>query len=587
VSFLALDFWLAAALIATTAAVVLAFYLLKPPPERVRVPSNLIWSRILKDRRRRRENWRWWLSLLLALAIALSLAAAIGRPLIASFDEAPGKMVLVMDTSPTLGTRAPDGRTRWDHAVAQAESILEGAPAGSTFMLLDTSGQIASGAFEERDRARATLRRLQPSSGLEAAYPRVPAEDVETLFFSDGVLVAPEPDGTTGIVSARAPADNAGITRFEIRASPSDPERFQAFVELTNGSEEAKDTTLQVAGSGGRRWRKTFQIEPGASHGETIELEGFESGPLSATVTALDDDLDVDDRAYGYIPRGRAARVLLVSPGHPALEAALSILRGIEVRRVEPRQYSSVSADLLVFDGLAPVSAPSSPALFLGPTERDWLPSRRGPEKEDLALVPAEPHPLLGDVDCRDVVISRASWVDGGERALVAGTAEIPLILAVEGSARQVIVLFGLEASNFHLQAGFPVFLENAVSWLLGEQKEFRALPGEIRLPLPNAKITGLDGTPVETKSAPEGTYFQAYETGLYTAVQGRTRLQVAVNVLDRRISLVNRSTLPLEEASPAETAKGGGLELSPWLLLAAAVLVALEGYTYHRRTTV
>ena len=48
-------------LLAGVAGLVVALYLLKPSPRRVAIASNLVWRRVLEQRRRRPERWRWWL----------------------------------------------------------------------------------------------------------------------------------------------------------------------------------------------------------------------------------------------------------------------------------------------------------------------------------------------------------------------------------------------------------------------------------------------------------------------------------------------------------------------------------------------
>ena len=115
-NFLSLSPAVAGALLAATGATVVFLYWLKPPPRRVVVPSNLIWSRLLREKRRSTllDRLRWWLSLIVALAIGLSLALALTRPEIESISGQLRRIVVVVDSraaradsswSPTLQVR--------------------------------------------------------------------------------------------------------------------------------------------------------------------------------------------------------------------------------------------------------------------------------------------------------------------------------------------------------------------------------------------------------------------------------------------------------------------------------------------------
>ena len=53
-------------LLATVISIFLLYWL-KPPPQRVVVPSTIIWQRVLRERKRRSDFWRWLVSLVIAL----------------------------------------------------------------------------------------------------------------------------------------------------------------------------------------------------------------------------------------------------------------------------------------------------------------------------------------------------------------------------------------------------------------------------------------------------------------------------------------------------------------------------------------
>jgi hypothetical protein len=82
-----------------------------------------------------------------------------------------------------------------------------------------------------------------------------------------------------------------------------------------------------------------------------------------------------------------------------------------------------------------------------------------------------------------------------------------------------------------------------------------------------------------------DATWFEAEEPGIYLASAGERRMRVAVNVAN--VTAVNASRLagyPTANASPASHSA-----VDPWMavLVAAALLLVLEWWTYNRRMTV
>ena len=130
-------------LLSATAATVVFLYWLKPPPQRVVVPSTLLWDRLLKEKKRNTllDRLRWWLSLMLALIIGLSVASGMGRPELSSPGRDVRNITVVIDNSATMATRTADGFTRWEHAVAPAGRVLGQGRASGQVLILDTSGQ--------------------------------------------------------------------------------------------------------------------------------------------------------------------------------------------------------------------------------------------------------------------------------------------------------------------------------------------------------------------------------------------------------------------------------------------------------------
>jgi hypothetical protein len=110
-----------------------------------------------------------------------------------------------------------------------------------------------------------------------------------------------------------------------------------------------------------------------------------------------------------------------------------------------------------------------------------------------------------------------------------------------------------------------------------------------VEVPVAKARIVGPDGTELPAQAIPGGTLFEVTEPGMFTVVSASRRLRVAANLLDRRVTDVNRSPLAPLQAQAIEPAQALRIPLDPWvaLLLAASLLLGFEWWTWNRRVTV
>jgi len=198
-------------------------------------------------------------------------------------------------------------------------------------------------------------------------------------------------------------------------------------------------------------------------------------------------------------------------------------------------------------------------------------------------------HPVTDGLSLRDVLAEHALAIrpEAPTQVLATDANRRPLILASPSGLRWVEVAFALQDSNLPLQAGFPVFLSNVVDWMTGEPLALKSQPGEVRLPLGSAQVVDLKGRAIATREGLGATWVALDEPGLYTARAGERRMRVAVSVSDPSVTAVNASRLADQGAAPAVQARRWKLTSRCALLLAAALLLVLEWWSYNRRWTV
>jgi hypothetical protein len=583
--FLALSTMQAALLALLTAGTIIALYFLKLRHRRVFVSSSLLWRRVLDDKQSHSlmEKLRRILSIILATTIALLIAISLARPEIEALTGKNERIVIIMDTSPTMAAVSSNGRSRWDQAMAEAESLLASGGPTTEFRVSDTSGRIASAFTTDRNEIRQFLSKMKPVAA-EPAFPKVDASDSLVYFISDGVGI-PQVPKVVKRISVFEKVKNVGITAFELRARPSVPPVFDAYLEVQNFGGEPAQAEITISGVGGQRVVKSVSLATEETYQDVFDLTSFEGGGIRATVQSKNDALAMDDIAFAYLPIKRRTRTLLVTRGNNYLQTLLKLDSFVDLSITTPDAFKESSDfDAYIFDRFAPPSQPLRPSLIIGAPSAPWLRPAEGMVQKPQITTWAENHPVMQFVSVHDVSIERAARIDARDLTVIAASNQTPLIVASD-RPKWILLTFDLDSSDFPFHVGFPVFIDNVLAWFSRDLLAIHSVPGTIEVPLPNAQIHSIDGKTVPAQAQMNKTVFDALEPGLYTATQGDVHVHVAVNLANRSFSDVNRSAFRNDAAKVSEQ-HWLRRELWFYMLFAAVVLAAAEWYTYHRRIT-
>jgi hypothetical protein len=583
-SFLALTPLQTALLAALTAAAVISLYFLKLRHRRVFISSSILWRRVLDERQSHSlwEKLRRIVSIAVAVTIALLIAMSIARPEIESLTGKNERIVVVIDTSPTMNTQTSDGKTRWQHAIEQAKGILDSGGPTTEFRVIDTSAATASAFTTDRNEVRRLIDQMSPRTS-DPQFPKVDGRDSQVYFVSDGVAIHNTPSFVRRI-SVFESANNVGITAFEIRSVPGTPQSYEAYLEVQNFGQPA-EVGVALSGTGGQRINKTVRLATGEIYKDVFDLSQFAGGGVRATAQTKDDALSLDDVAFAYLPLKRKTRTMLVTKGNRFLETALKLNKYVDMVVTDPANFHDVTnIDAYIFDRFAPTALPSRPALIIGAPPAPWLKASLGEVQKPDITSWSDNHPVMQYVSVHDVAIERAARIDPGDLTVIAASKQTPLIVASD-KPRWVLLTFDLESSDFPFHVGFPVFLENVLSWFSREQLALKRSPGLVDVPLANAQIRTIEGKSIPSDQQLGKTVFQANEPGLYAATQGDDRIHVAVNLTNPAFSDVNRSVFKTD-ARAAEQHYWLRRELWFYMLLAAVALISIEWFTYHRRIT-
>jgi von Willebrand factor type A domain/Aerotolerance regulator N-terminal len=541
---------------------VLAMYLLKLRRDETVVPSTLLWSGLVADIeanapwQRLRRN----LLLLVQLLLVLLLVLLAARPFVEHPAGLAGDVVVVVDTSASMG--ATDvGQDRLTAAKKAVVAALGDLPVGGRVSLIaaDQNARIVVNGSDDLGRIRQALEDIDVTAGrgdlgdaLELAGKLAARSvDAQILVATDGALASPVAVGSTvpakvTVLPVGRERKNQAIVALAVRAAPSAVTR-SVFVSIANLDLELASRRLEVWGDGAlievrdvrleAQARSDIVIDDIPADVATLELRLVAADPTS---TGPPDQLAVDDRAWAVIPGDQDHEVLIVGPGDPYLETALSYLPHVRLFTVTPDRYPQDATrtdgsdwDLIIFEGTIPSTLPRTPILAIGPDASSELGDVSGTLTGPAigSLDPAEPILRYVDLSTTHIASAARLTLPDWARSVIPGSAGAPLLYAGSRAGLPTAVLaFEPRDSDLPLQVAFPVLLANLTGELLGgsDAPAEAVAPGSpVNLAIPSGSsglaVTRPDGTVVElvpgTPEAATVTFSATELPGIYEVV--------------------------------------------------------------------
>ncbi len=220
---------------------------------------------------------------------------------------------------------------------------------------------------------------------------------------------------------------------------------------------------------------RTVRLDVGGST-SVLNLEAEEIGSLefqqtrTASVLPIrlmeEDALPWDNQLDLTIPL--PPRILLVSSS-PFLESALEAA-GNNVVTIGPEDYRpEIPADLIVLEDFLPSSLPERPILVIHPPMSN--PYFAWTETATLVIPRTRTDPLLRFVDLSQIRFQQVPLLDppASLAPVVRGGETNILWKGFFNNQKTVLLAPSLSSSSWPLEPTFPVFLDNVVRWLMGE----------------------------------------------------------------------------------------------------------------------
>ena len=607
---------------------VLVLYVLKLRRRVVAVPFSPLWDRILRDKDATSlfSKLRRLLSLLLQLALLGLLVLALGDPRAAESLLRGRTIVVLVDASASMQSTdvAP---SRLGVAKEEVKKLVRGLGGADRVLLAQMDAMVTplgpltgdTAALErELSAVRATDARCDFPRALRFASDVLRgAARPEIVVVSDGALgPAADASGDVHLGEARlsyvkvgTSQENVGVTQFSVRRYPLDKSRYEVMLELSNPGPTPADVELQLLGDGALVDLTTLRLQPGERLPRFYPQLSGASRTLEAKIARVGgsrDDLAADDHAYALLPARRRARVLVVTEGNTYLEAALLLDEYLDVTDVQPAGYPAAAAkgtwDAIIFDRVTPTDPVATNALYLDP-RGPGSPVKVGRDLKNPTFDKVDrKHPAVrfAGLDDVNVAVGHQLAPEPGDKVLGAsdGGASPILVAGTRGARRFVALGFDVRDSDLPLRAAWPLFVVDCLNWFTDEDADYLSTyrTGEtwhipVAAQATQATLKGPDGVsqvvPVhEGRAVLVGT-----QAGFYDLTAGGETTSFAASMLDASETDISPQPSLVVGGQPAGEvagfAPGVRRELWIYLLLAAAIVTAIEWATYHRRLTV
>jgi Ca-activated chloride channel family protein len=474
---------------------VLAMYLLKLRRDETVVPSTLLWQRLVADVEANApwQRLRRSLLLLLQLLLVLILAILAARPFLERPAGLARDLVLVVDTSASMG--ATDGEpTRLDAAKRAAIEALRDLPSGGRVSVVAAgrTSRVVSNSATDLGRVRQAIESIQVEAAPGdlgealrlASALAARSGDAEVLLVTDAAVADPPAvsvDAPLRVIQVGRDRQNQAIAALAVRTAPSAVTR-SVFVSLVNTDVEAASRRLEVWGDDRLLEARDVFMDPQTRSDVVVDDVPRDVAVVEVRLTRPDGDasapadkLAVDDRAWAIVPPDRLRRVLLVSDGDPYLETALTYLPDAELYGVTPEAYGSGTKpelfDLIIFEGSLPAVLPAKPILAIAPLKTSDLGVVAGTLVEPGigSLDPAEPVLRYVDLSTTHIAEARKLELPTWARSVIPGPKGAPLLYVGERDGlRSAVLAFEPRRSDLPLQVAFPILLANLAGELLG-----------------------------------------------------------------------------------------------------------------------
>ncbi len=488
-NFLNLSFGELLGLAGIVSAGIVALYLLDRTKRKQVVSTLRFWTagklpEELKHKRRVHQPW----SLLLQVISMILLLLAIAGPRFGDLGTSRDH-VLLLDTSAWMGARARQG-ILLDQAKNAALVYVNSLPLADRVMLVRADALATPVTqFESNKSAVAeAIRRSRPSTSalnLEQALEfaqqaqKLQSQKAGEIVFVGAARIPKQENeiavpANLRVISIPSNGENVGLRKLGVRRAATGVDSWEAFVELRNDGQKAREITLLLQFAGTAAGSKTMTLAAGSETQATFVFQAKKAGLLEARVTSTNgrgDAFPQDDTAVIEVPIGKPLRVAVYSPEPDLLKPLLAGNPQVEATFDLPAKYDAqAAADIVVFDRFVPKDLPKNAAsIWIEPPAGSPFAIRSTASNVKLETWHQETALGAGlytkDVDLASTEVFNLA---PGDQA-VADTAQGPVVVERPGAVKMAALGFDPVRSAMKYDLATPLLMANLLRWMAPE----------------------------------------------------------------------------------------------------------------------
>ncbi len=590
--------------------IIILLYMLKQKAQEYPFSSSMLWREIYNSIEATKpwEKLKKNLLMFLQIFTVLLLIFALMAPYLKQGGRRFDNVVIVVDTSASMGIQYNNDRTRLEEAVQRACDYVDSLNETAQVTIL-TSNQ-ETGIIKTNVTDKAELRKalkallvtdLSGDTGPAVSVVQSMAnqwEQYEAVFFTDTPVELGNLEAQ--VINLYTDYENLSMdyvsygTEYDENGTPS----LTVIAKITSDATEDVITDVNLYGDNNLLMVQSVQVPAGGSQIVYFNQVNFGGDVLMAEINS-EDDLVADNKAYAAMNAEGQKRVLLVTNDNMFLEKAIINIPWVDLYKTN--QLSAVGKDetfdLYIFDNMMPETLPAQGnIIYMNPSTGNDIKASGAISNVNLEFVETEITKYVTDFSFGVSVAKeyeRPIWADS---FISSGTGCAGYF--GENDGRRIAVIgFDIHYSDLALQAEFPILISNLMEYMMvsGMVSEDDYAAGDKIVFNGNLNgsdiiVTAPDGD-VTTLAAAVATsaYADTNQAGVYSVAQ-------TVDEVERKEYFVVRFPIELESHQDGETVEAGetvgedeknltgGRDLRNIIILLILLALAVEWFVYVRQ---
>lgn len=588
--------------------IIILLYMLKQKANDYDFSSIILWKQVYKNIEATKpwEKLKKNLLMYLQIAAVLLLIFALMAPYLKSGGRAYNNVIIVLDNSGSMNYAYNDKKTRLEEEIERACDYVDSLSETSmvTVISCGTEAKIEISNSTDKGEVKRRIRAIEATDlagDLNASVGLVGsiASEWDTygaVFYTDTAVDLGQLENAS-VVNLYTEGVNVSL---DYVSHGTDEQGMVVLAKVTNHSDEGISQDVNLYGDDTLLDIQTVNLSAGES--QVIYFYGisFNGNVLKAQLNDKD-ALENDNTAYSVVNASQAKRILLITQSNLFLEKAISAVSTAELyKATDVSAVSDENAfDLYIFDGVMPETLPASGNLLFLNSPSGSLGGEvtvTGTESNIyLTILPSEVTEYVDNFSFgvnQAVLMEKPVWatsfinVNGSSAAYFGET-----------NGRRIAAMgFDIHATDFALQAEFPILISNLMEYMLenGLMDNTKYVAGD-KVDF-NANINGSDLTVINSQNevitikpdAVVSSFVDTEQAGIYQVSQtyeGEVKTQYfSVGFPVDTESKVEQAEEVESGQEVSDTKLSGGRELRNVIILLLLILLMVEWIVYIRQ---